>query len=286
VNAAVLAGARPATEVLALRPLDGRLHGQLARKAANARDWDIARARALAATRLRPGDIDAWLLLAAAHAELGEPARADEAIARALDLLHAEPEPVLLAWLLERYPDPERLAALGPTREEPWRLLVDALAERAPRHADALAAARARARPDDPEPLRLRHALALHAHEPSLALHHARLWRQLAPDQVAAHLAVARALRAFTPPRLTEARDAVDTALVNQAFADLAERGLLEQELVDVLVALGDDASLARAKQLLPDLLGRPATRDDRRLREALAERIRTNAPDTEPPRR
>jgi hypothetical protein len=286
VNVEVLAGTRAADDVLARRPLDGRLHGLLARHAANAKEWDEARARATAATRARPGSVDAWLLLAAAEAEVGDPARADEATAKALELLHDPPDAALVAWLLQRYPDPERLAALGPARERPWRLLVDALAEAAPKHADALAAARARARPDDPEPLRMRHALALHAREPALALHHARLWRQLAPGEVAAHLAVARALRTFAPVRLAEARDALDTALVNQGFADLAERGLLEQELVDVLLALGDEASLARARTLLPDLLGRPASREDRRFREALVERVRA-ADRTDPlPRR
>lgn len=285
VNAQVLAGTRSPEEVLARRPLDGRLHGLLARRAANAKAWDEARARAIAATRVRPGDVDAWLLLAAAEAEIGDAARADEAMTRGLELLHDPPDAALLGWLLRRYPDPEVLASIGPSRERPWRLLVDALAEVAPKHADALAAARSRAQPDDPEPLRMRHALALQAREPALALHHARLWRQLAPGQVAAHLAVARSFRAFAPPRRVEARDALDTALVNQGFADLAERGLLEQELVDVLLELGDEASLARARTLLPDLLGRPASRDDRRFREALAERVRATDR-TDPPGR
>jgi hypothetical protein len=220
------------------------------------------------------------LLLAAAEAELGNEEAADVATARGLELLHDPPDAPLLAWLLGRHPAPEDLAAIGPTRQGPWRLLVDALAERAPKHADALAAERARANPLDPEPLRLRHALALQAHEPALALHHSRLWRQLAPNQVAAHLAVARSLRTFQPPRLLEARDALDTALVNQGFADLAERGLLEQELVDVLMALGDAPSIARARTLLPDLLGRPASRNDRRFREELAERVRATESD------
>jgi len=285
VNAEVLAGTRPVEDVLAMRPLDGRLHGLLARQAANAKIWDVALARARAATKLRPGSIDAWLLLAAAEAEVGNDVDADAATARGLDLLHDPPEASLIAWLLQRHPDPEELAALGPKREQPWRLLVDALAERAPKHADALAAARARARPADPLPLQIRHALAMQAPEPALALHHARLWRQLAPTQVAAHLAVTRSLRAFHPARLVEARDAIDSALVNLAFADLAERGLLEQELVDVLLALGDPASLARARTLLPDLLGRPASRSDRRFREELAERVRGNGRQaTDPP--
>lgn len=282
VNAEVLAGRRSAEEVIAVRPLDGRLHGLLARQAANAKQWYVARSRALAATRLRPGSVDAWLLLAAAEAELGDGARADVALTNGMALLHDPPDPALIDWLLRRHPDPEAFAELGPANADAWQLLVEALVERAPKHADALAAARARARPDDPEPLRMRYALALHAHEPALALHHARLWRQLAPTSVASHLAVARALRAFRGGRLVEARDALDTALVNQAFGDLAERGLLEQELVDVLLALGDEASIARARTLLPDLLGRPASRNDRRIREQLAERVRAGDPKPE----
>jgi len=283
VNAEVVAGQRPLEDVLAVRPLDGRLHGLLARRDANAKRWEDARARALAAARLRPGSVDAWFLLAAAEEIVGDPQTADEATGRGLALVHEPPTPALIDWLLRRYPDAESFAAIGPDRDPAWKLLVEALAERAPAHADALAAARARAHPDDPEPLRVRHALAVQARNPPLALHHARMLRQLAPTQAASHLAVARALRSFSPPRAIEARDALDLGIAQQGFVDLAERGLLEQELVDVLLSIGDEPSLTRARNLLPELLGRPASRNDRRFREELAQKVKAAVPKAAP---
>jgi hypothetical protein len=122
--------------------------------------------------------------------------------------------------------------------------------------------------------LRARYVFALRTGNPALALHHARLWRQLAPGDASAHAAVADALLAFAVPRRTEARDVLDHGLAAVGFADLGARARLEQRLAEVLVGLGDDASLARARTILGDLLARPATRDDRKLRDALATRI------------
>ncbi|MBK8234073.1 MAG: hypothetical protein IPK74_00820 [Deltaproteobacteria bacterium] len=278
VNSRILAGDE-ALELAALRarPLDGRLHGLLARRAAKARDYATAVERADVAVRLRPGNVDPWLIRGVALRRLGRVDEGDRSIAEGLARLHERPDEALLAWLLGEYPDPATWATLCPTEPAPWRALVDALATVAPQHADAVAAARARALPDDPEPLRVRHDLALQAGNPTLALHHARLLRQLAPNDVGAHLAVARALRALG--RTTEARDALFAALDEDAprgpgFADLAERGLLEQDLVAVLLELGDADSIARARKLMPELLSRPASRDARRVSEALAVRL------------
>ncbi len=274
-NAKVLAGDLEATAELRRRPLDGRLHGLLAREAARRSDWDAAITRADVAVRLRPGSVDPWLIQGVALRQVGETERGDAALAQGLARLHDPPTEQLLTWLLREYPRPDALAELTPTDARAWRLLVDGLAPVAPQHADAMAAARARAFPDDPEPLRLRHALAMNARQPSLALHHARLLRQLAPTDAASHLAVAKAYAAMGHKRLFDARDTLLAAIANEAFADLAERGLLEQELLAVLLELGDDESLARAKKLVPDLLSRPASRWARRRNEELAKALR-----------
>jgi len=274
-NAKVIAGNLDATAELVRRPLDGRLHGLLAREAARRGEWNTAITRSDAAVRLRPGSVDPWLIQGVALRQIGEVEQGDAALARGLARLHDPPSETLLAWLLREYPRPESLAELTPDDARPWRLLVDALAPVAPQHADAMAAARARAFPDDPEPLRQRHALALVARQPSLALHHARLLRQLAPREAASHLAVAKAYEAMGPPRLHDARDTLLVAIADEAFADLAERGLLEQELLAVLIELGDEESLARAKKLVPDLMSRPASRGARRRSEELAKALR-----------
>ncbi|HWB82226.1 MAG TPA: hypothetical protein VG755_44990 [Nannocystaceae bacterium] len=274
VNADVVAGKIDAAIALRARPLDGRLHGLLARKHAQAVEWEQALARADAATRLRPGNVDPWLLRGTALRELGQLEAGDDAVAHALQLVHERPNEALLAWLLWSYPDPAALARLTPDDPEAWTLLLEALAPVAPLHADAVAAARGQAHPDDPEVLRWRHALAVRAGNAPLALHHARLWRQLAPRDVNSNLAVARAYRAFVPARLAEARDALELALADGRFADLAERGLLEQELVAALLDIGDEASVGRARKLMPELMTRPASREVRRAIDELAGRL------------
>ncbi|MCA9654109.1 MAG: hypothetical protein KC501_29570, partial [Myxococcales bacterium] len=166
-----------------------------------------------------------------------------------------------------------RLAALCPPEAEPWALLAQALLPVAPRHADALAAARHAQVPGDPDPLLLRHRIALADGRAALALHHARLLRALAPEDAQAQLAVALSLRAFDPPRLGEARDALEQALREAPLTDRA-RGEVEEELVRTLLDLGDAASIARARELVPDLLRRPAEREARRRRELMVRRI------------
>ncbi len=271
VDEVVRSGERSGTDVLAVRPLDGRLHGLLARRAAMDGDWAAAHARALVATRLRPGQIDAWLLLGAASHEAADDDTADDAIARALALVHDVPERALVDWLVALYREPHDLGALAPADHDAWRLLVDALAETSPRHADAFAAARAYARPSDPEPLVVRHAMAMRQANPALALHHARILRAVAPHEAIAHVAVAQALRAFDPPRLVEARDALESAL----DTDVGARGPIEEELVVVLLATDGAEAKARARVVADALLQRPATRTERVFREGLAAQAR-----------
>ncbi|MCX4246804.1 O-antigen ligase family protein [Paraliomyxa miuraensis] len=282
IDAAILAGeVDPRTE-MPWRPLDGRLHGLWARRAAQRGQWEEARTRAEVSVARRPGNVDPWFILAAARAELGAPPeQVDRTMATGLAQLHDPLDEALVDHLLERYPSPEELAALCPGRAEPWMLLVDGLMPRAPRHADALAASYHELHPEDPAPLLVRHRLAMEAHDPGLALHHARLWRALAPEQSAAHLAVAGALRAFEPARLAEVEQALEHALREAPLPDDRARGEIEEEMLRTLIDLGDDASLARARTLVPVLLRRPAERETRRRRELMARRV---PPPSSPP--
>ncbi|MCA9711043.1 MAG: O-antigen ligase family protein, partial [Myxococcales bacterium] len=143
IDAAIHAGEVDPAQEARWRPLDGRLHGLWARRAAERGDWPTALARAEVAIARRPGNVDAWLIRAAALHETGaDPQDVDRSMARGLALLHAPPDEALVEYLLERYPEPEAMASLCPPEPEPWRLLVEALRPVAPRHADALAAAR------------------------------------------------------------------------------------------------------------------------------------------------
>lgn len=276
-NRAMQVGEIDPTALLARRPLDGRLHGLLARRAAEACDFATARARAKVATERLPGAIDGWLLLASAELELGDEASSDAAMKVALERLHDAPSDELRAWLLARHPDPESLAAIAPDDPDAWRRLVEALVVIAPRHADAVAAARARAHPDDPAPLQFRFELAMQAGQPALALHHARLWRQLAPAGAGPHRAVAVALRSMNPARLTEARDALEAGLARTDLPSAADHGALEDVLLRTLLEIGDAESRARAREVAEQLRGRPADRQTQRgrepwIREALSE--------------
>jgi O-Antigen ligase len=277
VDAEIHAGKIDPATVAPWRPLDGRLQGLWARWAGMRGDWDTARARAEVAITRRPGNVDAWLILAAAQRELGAPqALVDRSMATGLALLHDPPDAALVEHLLQRYPEPDALAALCPHAAAPWRLLVDALLPVAPRHAEALAAAHQRHAPDDPAPLYVRYELAMQAGNASLALHHARLLRALVPEQAAAHLAVAASLRAFDPPRLVEVEQALQHALREAPLPNDRARGDVEEELLRALIDLGDEASLARARVLAPALLLRPAERETRRRRELLARQLPT----------
>jgi hypothetical protein len=279
VDAEIHAGRVDPAAVAPWRPLDGRLHGLWARRAGEQGDFDTARARAEVALSRRPGLVDAWLVLASAQRELHAPrALVDRSMAEGLARLHDPPSAALVEHLLDHYPEPRALAALCPREGPPWRLLVDALRPVAPRHADALAAAHAEHAPDDPAPLYVRHALAMQAGNAGLALHLARLLRSSVPEQAAAHLAVAAALRTFDPPRLREVEQALGQALRQAPLPDDRARGDVEEELLRTLIDLGDEASLARARALAPELLSRPAERETRRRRELLARRLPTGA--------
>lgn len=275
IDAAIHAGQVEAASVAPWRPLDGRLHGLWARSAAERDDWVMARERAEVAVARKPGNVDAWLILAAAQHELHAPPElVAHSMATGLALLHDPPDDALVEYLLQRYPEPAALAALCPPQAKPWQLLVAALRPVAPRHADALAAAYQGLAPDDPAPLYVRFELAMQAGNAALALHQARMLRALAPEQAAAHLAVATALRAFDPPRLAEVEQALQYALREAPLPDDRARGDVEEELLRTLIDLGDEDSLGRAQALAPELLARPAERETRRRRELLARQL------------
>ena len=155
-DAKMLTGERTAQSLLAKRPLDGRLHTRLARLAAERGDWNAAQLRADVAAKRHPGSVDAWLLKAAAHAQLGEPHLAESATARGLDLLHKPPAEDLIDYLILHHPDPDTLVRVAPQDDVAWKVLVAVLVARAPAHADALASARQRERPELSLPRRFR----------------------------------------------------------------------------------------------------------------------------------
>jgi len=269
-NATVLAGNVDGVPMLAKRPLDGRLMGLIARRAAKQRDWPTALHWSELAVDRRPGAVDPWLVRAAAERELATAEQSNASMTEGLARLHDPPSEELIEYLLLHYPRAPMLAAVAPTSAPPWQLLVDALLDRAPDHADAVAAKRAVAEPDDPAPLRYRFVIAQRKGNAPLALHHARLWRAVDPRRAASHIAVAQALRAHDPPRLIEAQAALDTALEEADIETYADRGLIEEELVRTLIDLADEDSIARAKELVPVLLNRPASREVQRRREHL----------------
>jgi hypothetical protein len=273
---AMLAGRLRPSDVLPLRPLDGRLHRQLARRAAAAGDWELALHHALVATERRPGAVDGWLLLASAYGALHRPREAAAAAAAALERLHQIPGAETIHWLVTTFPRGADLGAIAPTDPQAWHRLMDALAEHAPAHADAVAAVHTATDPDDPAPLRYRTGLALAAGQPALALHHARLWRAAVPHEAASHQAVASALRSFDPPRLREARDALEEGL---ARGDLDDPGAVEEQLVRTLLDLGDETSRTRARAVADALLARTADRASQQRRAALAKALDSSPP-------
>lgn len=251
---------------IAARPLSAPLHRLRAREAAAAGDLARVELRARAAVRLQPANVDGWLLLASAARARGEPPAERRAVARALARLHRVASPELVEHLVRRYPAPSELAALAPAASEPWQHLMAGLLVHAPAHADAVAAARSWRAPDDPRPLRHRFELALAREQPALALHHARLWRQLAPRDPHAHLAVARALQAFPEPRTRALREALELALLQVDPHDTTLRGLVEEQLLRALLRPGPPVAPERLRTLARGLRARP-TDDATRLR-------------------
>ncbi|MCA9653563.1 MAG: O-antigen ligase family protein, partial [Myxococcales bacterium] len=262
----------PATDAeVAARPLHASLHRRRARAALALSDWDTARTRAQAAVRLRPAVVDGWLLLAAAERGRGEPAAERRATTEALQCLHHRASPELVRYLVERH-EPDELARVAPAGGPGWSFLVEGLLEHAPRHADALARARTAAEPLAPEPLRVLVEANLALERPALALHHARLWRQLEPTDVHAHLAVVRALEHHEPIRPAALREALQRALDEADLDEPALRGLVEEQLIRAMLrerAPGDEARLA---ELARALRTRPADDQTRRRRLALVD--------------
>ena len=275
-NEAILEGTLSAQQVLSQRPLDGRAHAVLARRAANAGDWERAHARARVATRRFPGSMDGWLVLGAAQLELGETREGRASTRTALELMSSPIDVSLSSYLLGKFPRPEDLVEVMPEGRAPFALLIQAFRDRAPEHAEALAAARTRTHPSDPLPLRYRSEMARRRGRPALALHHARLYRQLAPNEALSHLTVAAAFNAFSPPRRDDAIAALEQALADDDLSDPAERALVEETLVRQLLRNDDAASRTRAVEVAEALTRRPSrNRKDRQRREQLLSQAR-----------
>ena len=272
-NAELAAGERDAASLLETRALDGTLHVVIARALLEAGDYEAAYTRAQAACELRPGSMEAWLIRSSAAAELGRDDDANASMARALAELHLPLSDELVEFLLLRYPTPASLAAVSPTEPRPWQLLVKALIDRAPEHADAVAEVRAVVAPEDPDPQAFRSRIALTRGHPALALHHARLLHQAAPERAQAYLLQAAALGAMGD-RTAEVVEILERGASGEWVTDPTDRGHVEEQLVRVLIAYGDPQSLARAKELIPDLVSRPATGDVRARRRDLAKAV------------
>ncbi|MBL4684480.1 MAG: O-antigen ligase family protein [Nannocystaceae bacterium] len=276
VDQAIRCGREHGLQSIRMRPLDGALHALIARRAAEQGRWAMAETWAMRATERRPAAPDPWLIRGAALRASGARTAGDLSTQAGLARLHATLAPELVDYLLQQYPAPQELAAVVPLQGEQWRRLVSAFRVRAPRHADAVAAARLAYEPLDPLALAARHELAMRAKRPALALHHARLWRRAAPNDPRAHIGQARALVSFSPPRAGEARDVLEAVLAHTDFATLAQRGEVEEALVRALIVLGGETSLMSRHQLASQLLSRPATRAAQRRRERLVRLFRS----------
>ncbi len=260
--------------MIAARPLHARLHRRRARAAAQQGDTATARVRARTAVRLQPGHVDGWLLLAAAaRAEQDLPAER-RAIAQALAHLHRRVDEPLARYLVDRIPRPADLAVMAPLAPAPWEHLVAGLLPVAPAHVDAVAAIRSAREPGDPIPLHYRVEASLRLQRPALALHHARLWRQLDPTDVQAHLAVVRALEVAPRSRPVALRDALDRALAQADLPDLHLRALLEEQLLRALLRVDDPDQRDRTRALAEVLRTRPADDATRRRRIALVDPV------------
>lgn len=267
---AVASGDLSPEAALRMRPLDASLHIRLAERALFAEDLAQARARATVASELMPYSSDAWALRAHAARELGDEAEAARSLARTLATLQHSPGRTFVRYLLARYPDAAELAALMPEDLGPWTRVMESLIEEAPSYAAILAAARSQVDGREPPVLQMQVRLALAQDDAGLGLHYARLLRQIAPHDVQSHLLVARALQAQRVPRERELQGALEDALARRLVQDPAELALLEEALLGSLLRDGQDAALARARELLPQLLARPGDRGALQRRHAL----------------
>lgn len=271
---AVLDGSQSVEAALRQTPLDAFLHLALARKHADAGEWEAARTRAELALRLRPSSLDAHLLAATAAAQLGAPLDSIEHVRRGLEGLREPVSDVLIEWLIASVERPEQLAEFAPESSEAFTALARALARTSPEHGRALASARTRTHPDEPEPLRLLTVLALEANNPGLALHYARLLVQLSPDDEDAQRLRARARsghRSATHDRAAVAE--LELARETGRFRDV---GVIDEQLILALLRLGDTESLLRAEQLIDGLLARRAEPEVRQRRQQLAADLRS----------
>ncbi|MEM9457158.1 MAG: O-antigen ligase family protein [Myxococcota bacterium] len=264
---ALAEGTLEPAQALGRRPMDPRVHTQLARIAAERGDWAQVERRAEVATRLAPATVEPWLWRGAAATAQGRPEAARAHDADALRRLAVPVEPVLVEYLARRY-EPEALAALLPDDRDRVTALLDVLVEVAPDHADAAARAWVESHPDEPFALGHRIQVALGRQMPALALHHARLYHAESPGSARAALLVTRALSSFDPPRWEDMRRVLEQVLTRD---DLDDPGAVEEQLILCLRQLGTPEAAARVEALMPGLLARPAPRPVRLRRRRLA---------------
>ncbi len=257
-----------------MRPLDASLHIRLAERAAFAGDQAQALARSTVASELMPYSSDAWSLRSYAARELGDEREAASSLARMFASMQRPLERAFVTYLIARYPDAEELAALMPADLEPWTRVMESFAAAAPAYAAILAAARSQLDGREPAVLQLQVRLALAQSDLALALHYARLLRQLAPHEAQSHLLVARALEALGPNRESELQEGLSDAIERRLIADPAEVALLEEALVGSLVRAGQPEDLTRAREILPRLLARPGDRSALQRRYALQQAL------------
>lgn len=271
---AVAAGELSPEAALRVRPLDASLHIRLAERAAFAGDQAQALARSTVASELMPYSSDAWSLRSYAARELGDEREAASSLARMFASMQRPLERAFVTYLIARYPDAEELAALMPADLEPWTRVMESFAAAAPAYAAILAAARSQLDGREPAVLQLQVRLALAQSDLALALHYARLLRQLAPHEAQSHLLVARALEALGPNRESELQEGLSDAIERRLIADPAEVALLEEALVGSLVRAGQPEDLTRAREILPRLLARPGDRSALQRRYALQQAL------------
>lgn len=268
-NAAVASGGLDLGRALAWRPLDGSLHAVAARLALASDDTDTAAIHAEFATRTRAGSVDAWLMLSEVHARRGDLVARDAAFAAGLDRVRAPaPEP-LIAYLIERRPQPQSAAAITPSRRMAFSAVIRGLRDAgATAHADAMAQRRSETHPSDPIPLLVRSQLAAERRNAALSLHFALLARATAPNSGDAHLAVVRAtVQRHGVDRGLEALDAIPTA---QLVA--RDRDAVDELRVRLLLQRGDADSIEDARELAENLLLHSPDESSRARRRALVQ--------------
>ncbi|MEZ4453382.1 MAG: hypothetical protein R3B09_28215 [Nannocystaceae bacterium] len=286
---AIAEGAPGAEAALRVRPLDARLHRAIAWRALEDGDVATARRHATTATALRPGESDTWLLRAAAERASGDEAAASASIARALDALQGPPSEALARYLLGLHADPRALGPEMPRSPTRWAAIVSGLVLVDPEAALAVATTRVAGGDDDAEDdedpapiLEVQCAAAMHADNAALAIHYCRLLVAAAPARAGARLLLIKALERSLHARSDEIEATLIEALESGAIVDPAELGLLEEELVRRWVERGDPGSLARARERMPQLLGRPADRPTLQRRHALGRAAATGPADAD----